>query len=360
MNDPATPGADLFDIINFHDRVPGTSSYPLTFADIIANGYIRPLVQRADGSTGAIGTSVVAGTAFRPGVGSLMIVPTISRVDVEIGGASRVVVQGTGAYGAGARRWCRVADIRIRLVGRSVVLIDYTWTALQDIIMPPVAAGRGNDCFRLVMFSSMLADLGSGEYDANYLAITDPKGRRRTLALSDNVRNTYLFASPRPTAVGRSFALLKDNAATWNAGSPSIEIEILAAGGPIGQLGVQGWRLNSTNPNDDSLSVWLEWMDAPAVISAGTTLHVSLRVIARRRRRTRGTSDHDGDVDCDDVAALERLIGVRAGDPHLRRLRGPGRERRHQPGRSRIAHSAPRRAPRGLEQLRGGEQPGFL
>src|SRR5688572_10170072 len=62
VNDPGTPGADLFDIVNFHDRVPGTSSHPLTFADIIANGYIRPLVQRADGSTGSIGTSVVAGT----------------------------------------------------------------------------------------------------------------------------------------------------------------------------------------------------------------------------------------------------------------------------------------------------------
>ena len=65
--------------------------------------------------------------------------------------------------------------------------------------------------------------------------------------------------------MGRSFALLKDNGATWNAGSPSIEIEIVAASVPIGQLGVQGWRLDSTNPNDDSLSVWLEWMDVPAV-----------------------------------------------------------------------------------------------
>jgi hypothetical protein len=194
------------------------------------------------------------------------------------------------------------------------VLIDYTWTALQDITMPSHALGRGNDCFRLVIFSSMLADVGGGRYDANYLSVTDPEGRRRTIALSDEVRNTHLFASPRATAVGGSFALLKDNAAKWNAGSPSIEIELISAAGPIKQLGVQGWRLDSTDPNDDSLSVWLEWMDVPQVVSAGTTLQVSLRVVATPPTDP-GDIDHDSDIDCHDAAALDRLLGVGEDDP---------------------------------------------
>ena len=34
VNDPGTPSSDVFTIVEFYDRVPGTSSYPLTFADI--------------------------------------------------------------------------------------------------------------------------------------------------------------------------------------------------------------------------------------------------------------------------------------------------------------------------------------
>lgn len=318
VNDPGTPGVDLFDIVNFFDRVPGTQSFPLTFADIIANGYIRPLVQRSDGTTGAIGTSVVSGPAFRPAGSSLQIVPGISRVDVEIGGKSRVVIQGTGAFGARATLVSR-RGYPDPVVGRSEVRIDYTWTALQDITMPSAAQGRGNDCFRLVMFSSMLADLEGGLYDANYLAVTDPQGRRRTIALDESARNQHLFPSPRPTAVGRSFALLKDNAATWNPGSPSIEVIIDGVTGSpslVGQLGVQGWRLDSANPNDDSLSVWLEWMDVPAVATAGTTLSVSLRVVATPSTDP-GDLDHDGEIDCADAAILEGLLGLVESSPEF-------------------------------------------
>lgn len=315
VNDPGTPGTDLFDIVNFFDRVPGTSSFPLTFADIIANGYIRPLVQRSDGTTGSIGTSVVSGPGFRAAGESLRIVPSMARADVEIGGESRVVIQGTGAYGSRASLASRRA-YPDPIVGQSEVRIEYTWTAMQDIVMPSPGQGRGNDCFRLVMFSSMLADLEGGVYDAKYLAVTDEQGRRRTIALDESVRNAHLFASPRATAVGGSFALLKDNAATWNPGSPSIEIIIDEVTGPVGQLGVQGWRLDSANPNDDSLSVWLEWVDVPPVVTAGTTVGVSLTVVATPPTDP-GDLDHNGTIDCADVAILEGLLGLPLSHPEF-------------------------------------------
>ncbi|MGE3109126.1 MAG: dockerin type I domain-containing protein [Phycisphaerales bacterium] len=305
MDDPGTPGADLFDLIDLHDRVPGTSSYPLTMADIIANGYIRPLVQRMDGSTGSIGTSIVTGPSLRPQGEPLDIIPEMSRADVTTGGGVRVRVQGTGTYGPRASLVCgrMYPDPE---VGRTVAEVEYTWTALQSITLS--AAERGNDALRLVMLSSMLASTPAGAYDGRYLRVTDPLGRARTVELSDQVRDAYVFPAPRPTAPGRSFTLYKDNAATWNAGSPSIEVQILSVTGPVGSLGVQAYRADTTNPNDDSLSVWLEWLDAPAVIAAGTTLHVSLRIVATPATDP-GDLNHDGARDCADVALLDGQVG---------------------------------------------------
>ncbi len=315
VNDPMTVGADAFDLIDFQDRVPGTSSYPLTMADIIANGYIRPLVQRSDGLTGAIGTSIVTGPSFRPQFQVLDIIPDMTRADVTTGGSVRVEVQGTGSYGSRATLVCRRAypDPEI---GRTVALIEYTWTATQNITMPSVASGRGNDAFRFVMFSSMLASTAGGVYDARYIGVTDTLGRRRTLEVSDEIRNGYLFATPRATGVGRAFALLKDNAATWNPGSPSIEIEVVSisgTGASVGAIGVQGYRADTTDPNDDSLSVWLEWMDVPAVIAVGTTLSVSLRVIAAPATDP-GDLNHDGARDCVDVGLLDGQMGRMPSD----------------------------------------------
>lgn len=313
LNDPRTSGPDLFDVIELYDRVPGSSSYPLTFADIVANGYVRPLVQQADGTTGAIGTSVIAGAAFRPQNGVLDLVPDMSRADLALGGVARVRVEATGSFGGRASIVSR-RSYPEPSIGRSEVIIDYSWTARQNIVMPTINAGRGNDCFRLVMLSSMLADIRGGVYDANYLMVQDRQGRRRTVALDESARNQHLFASPRPTGVGMSFALLKDTAATWNPGSPSIEIEIVSASKELGQLGVQGWRLDSLDPNDDSLGVWLEWMDVPEVVSAGTEIRISLRVIATAPTDP-GDLDHDLDIDCVDVAALDTLLGRRLPDP---------------------------------------------
>jgi hypothetical protein len=201
------------------------------------------------------------------------------------------------------------------LIGASTINVHSTWTALQTIVLPgPGVGGRGSDALRLMTLSSMLASVSQGLYDADYLAIQDPAGNRRTIRLSDQLRNAHLFNAAMPTAVGQSFALLKDNRATWNAGSPSIEVRIVSVSAGVGQLGVQAYRLDSSNPNDDSLSVWLEWVDAPPSIGAGTVVEVSFQIVATPSTDP-GDINHDGVFDCADVALLDALLGVTISDP---------------------------------------------
>jgi len=321
-------GDETFNLIDITDRVPNTGAFPLTFADIIANGYIRPLVQKSDGTSSAIGTSVVTHPSFRPNAQPIITVPTITRADADVQftppdvplglpkRADPIIIQGTGNYGAlatvvSAREYPDPA------VGQTRTEVVYTWTATQSITLQGGAQGRGFDAFRLVWFSSMLGNLGTGQYDANFIAVENNSGQTRTLAIDDAPRDVYLFGSPQPTGVGRSFTLYKDTDATWNPGSPSIEIEIVSLslnGGSPMQVGVQGYLAGTTDPNDDSLSVWLEWTDAPATIPAGTTITGTFLVTATPASAL-GDGNHDGLLNCDDVAILTGLLGQNQSSP---------------------------------------------
>ena len=293
--DPDNPGTGTFTIIDFYDRVPGTGSYPLSAADIIANGFIRPLVQRQDGSSSAFGTSIVTGPSFRPQGGPLDLIPDMLGADVLIGpnhAEDRIAIENAGVYGAQAtittrHLWPDPA------VGRTEVVVSYTWVAEADITLATGSTGRGFDAFRLVMFSSMLADSDDGVYDARYLRTSPPGGPSRTIEIPESPRNRHLFAAPVPLGVGGAFTLLKDNLATWNAGGPSLQIVVESVSAPAGRLGVQAYLAGTTNPNDDSLSVWLEWVDAPAVVSAGTRIEATFRVIATPATDA-GDLNHDG------------------------------------------------------------------
>ena len=316
VDNPDTGGPDFYTILDFYDRVPGTGSYPLTAADIIANGFIRPLVQRADGTTSAIGTSIVTGPSFRETGHPLDLIPDMLSAEITAGqpdGEDRIAVTAHGLYADRAsltcqRRWPDPA------IGRTETVVEYEWEAAGSIPLPGDSTGRGFDAFRLIMFSSMLSSLQTLEYDARFIEVVDPQGRRRTLELRDNPRPRYLFPSPRPVAVGGAFALLKDNRSVWNPGSPSIEIVIESVSVPVGQLGVQGYLAASTDHNDDSLSVWLEWVDAPAVVPAGTRIGARFRIIATPATDP-GDLDHDGAFTTADGAMLYTRLGAVEADP---------------------------------------------
>ena len=93
-----------------------------------------------------------------------------------------------------------------------------------------------------------------------------------------------------------------------------MEITIEAVSAPVGQLGVQGYLAATTDHNDDSLSVWLEWVDAPAVVPAGTTIQARFRIVATPATDP-GDLNHDGQLSAADGAQLYRLLGTVEADP---------------------------------------------
>jgi hypothetical protein len=60
--------------------------------------------------------------------------------------------------------------------------------------------------------------------------------------------------------------LIKETGSAWFPDSPSARVEILEVRGAPGRLGIQGFLAETEDPNDDSLTVWIEWLDAPDTI----------------------------------------------------------------------------------------------
>jgi hypothetical protein len=92
------------------------------------------------------------------------------------------------------------------------------------------------------------------------------------------VRASYIL--PTGTELGGWFELVKEQGSTWYPDSPTIRIELVDRSGVPGRLGVQGYLADTRDRNGDSLSVWIEWLDAPEIIEAGTNLWLDVRVIA--------------------------------------------------------------------------------
>jgi hypothetical protein len=186
--------------------------------------------------------------------------------------------------------------------------VQFTWTASQNItLQSPGVGGRGNDAFRLITLSSMLAS--ATQYDGRYIGVEDPAGVKRTITVPVTPRGLHVYPAPQPTAVGRSFYLYKDGQSTFNPTSPSIEVQIDSISANItGGVGVQAFLDSSTNPNDDSLSVWLEWIGAPAVIPSGTVITGSFTVFATSPTN-RGDINHNGVIDSTDAGLQDALQG---------------------------------------------------
>lgn len=312
-----------YNVIEINDVVPNTGSTPTTFADIVANGYVRPVVQKVDGTTTNFGTSVVSQPGVRFNGAAIDTVPDMTGAVLNAtwvlqnpfpdGPAQRAnpfSVTGTGSYG-GVASVTSTRNYPDPAIGLSTMTVAVTWTATQTFTLP---AGRGNDAFRLFWLSSMLSSHASGQYDANYVSVNDPTNNTRTLRIPDSPRGVYLYPAPQPLAVGGNFTLFKDTAATWNPGSPSISVKLLSVSGAPGALGVQGFLATSTDPNDDSLNVWLEWVGAPATVTAGTAITATFEVTATPAT-PKGDANHDGTITCADVTALNAIYNQNSSSP---------------------------------------------
>jgi len=291
------PSDDEFTAINIIDRVPSTSVYPQTYADIVANGYLRATYQNANGTAGSFGSSVITAPSFRRTGNPLTLIPAMSSADVNMtynfptygpgpGGVGFVpttppersdfTITGHGAYGAFATVNSERDYSADPVVGSTSVTVDFTFTANQAISLQQL----GNDAFRFITISSMFATRTGGLYDASSVKVNGTGGVTTLTLQNTTPKNAYLFASPRPIAVGSKFSVIQDTAATFNPNSPTIEVTINSISGAAGAIGVQGYLTNSADPNDDSLTVWLEWTGAPATIPAATVISGSFTVTA--------------------------------------------------------------------------------
>lgn len=266
-------GNQPYQAIELYHHVLGTSSYPLVFVDLVANLFSRIAYTRADGAAVNFGTSTVGSASFRTNSG-FNYVPTVSRADVTTGGASSYQSVVTANFGNLANV-TSTKSFLTPVIGQSSNTVAVEFEALQDITLATGTSFTSNDRLRLFTASSMFND--ESNFDADVLRYEDANGNIQTLVLKDiTPTNAYLF--PSAVEIGSWFELVKTGGSAWFPDSPTIRVTIDDKHGL--RLGLQGYLLQSDDNNDDSLSVWLEWLDAPNTVTAGTTLNLDVTVTA--------------------------------------------------------------------------------
>jgi hypothetical protein len=238
VDDPNTLGPDLFDNIEIYDQVPGSSSFPLTWADLIGNCFFRTTYQKSDGTTGNLGTSVVACPSYRKsGEVLLQFIPTITQAEVETGlpAGERIRNTLTANFGSDANvtsvRTYPEPAIELTRTGVSV-----GFDTLQSISLD--TSKLGTDAFRFVTVSSMFSN--SAVYDANVLRWETPDGLVKTFRLTNGTpRNAHLLEPG--TQLGCWFELVKEPGSTWFPDSPTIRVEISNCENVSQQIGIQGF-----------------------------------------------------------------------------------------------------------------------
>jgi hypothetical protein len=264
-----------FEGLEASDKVPGLDSWPLTMVDLVANTYKRPTYQMPDGSTASLGTSVVGSFSYRT-AGGLQYIPVGTMAEVFTGGADRLRIVRDGQFGADAttRSTCIFPDPPI---GSTTVALTTRFEAQQEISLN--SGLLGNDAFRLAGLASMFAS--GTQYDADAIRWKDPGGVEHVMLLSAATpRDAHLFPSPVEIIVGGYFELVKGTGSSWHPDSPSVRMDLTSLSGITGRVGIQGWLAATTDPNDDSLSLWLEWIDAPAAIPSAAVYEAGFTVTA--------------------------------------------------------------------------------
>ncbi len=267
-------GTQPYQAIELYHLVPGTASYPLVFADLVGNMFSRLAYMRADGAAVNLGTSTVGSASFRTDDQVFHYVPTVTRADVTTGGASRYRSVVTANFG-GRAQVTSTKSFLTPVVGQSSSTVAVQFEALQDISLATRSPCTTPHRLRLFTASSMFND--ETHFDADVLRYEDANGNIQTLVLKDiTPTNAYLF--PTAVEIGSWFELVKTGGSEWFPDSPTIHVAITDKHGL--RLGLQGYLLQSEDNNDDSLSVWLEWLDAPSSVTDGTQLNLDVTVTA--------------------------------------------------------------------------------
>lgn len=295
-----------FRLIEAYDHVLPTSSFPLTWVNLASILYQRSTYQYSDGNTARFGTSIVASPSYRtpsgvPGQsGPLRFVPIPSRIDVDtVGVSERVRVSIQAAFENEAGNEADVVSASTfpnPMLGDTRTRLTMTFHAVQSVDLDPVGA-LNSDQFRFLTVSSMLAK--SCLYDGNVLVFETPTGDVISIPLTPPISAGHLL--PPGTELGSFFRLVKQPGSFWFPESPTIEVQIIDRASFPGQLGIQAFHSGRDNPNDDSLSVWLEWLDAPCTLPAGLTQSIEVMINATANGEPR-------------LAEIGRLVDVLIGN----------------------------------------------
>jgi len=262
--------------IELYDGTPGGAGYPLTFVDLVANSFVRATYQKPDGTSGSLGTSFAATFSYRPAQGGehLLYVPTTERAEVTTGGSDRYTDRVTAHFGSAAS----VSSTRTfpdPSLAATTVVVANTLLATEEIALATGLARTRGDVLRSGTLSSMFAD--AQQFDASLLLWEDRSGNVHHLSLSESTpRDAHLFIAPQE--VGPWIELVKGAGSTWFPDSPTIRLSITGSHGL--RLGLQGFLAASQNPNDDSLSVWIELLDSPSAIAQGSRYAMEFAVSA--------------------------------------------------------------------------------
>ena len=271
--------AGSFQVLEVFEPVAGLSAFPQTVADIVSNTYFRLIYQKRDGTSATFGTSVIGSPSYRDEGGRFHFVPTVLAAEARIGGPERLSVHVSASHGtAAAIQSIRRYDVP-SVCSETTMTLEVKLKFLRALELSADLLGR--DAFRLLTISSMFAC--EQRYDVNAVSWRGDRGDGSLLLHDEIERGGYLFAERVPC---RELALLKDRLSQGapntpgSPDSPSLRVKILACSLPAESIGIQGYLVPSCDPNDDSLTVWLEWLDCPARIARGTMITATFRVSA--------------------------------------------------------------------------------
>jgi hypothetical protein len=307
VDDPETPGDDLYNVVEIYDQVPDTTSFPLTWADLVANTFVRPTYQNSSGTSGTLGTSIVGTPSYRRPGGSpsdFRFIPSVNRADVWTSGTERIQITVSADFEAASVTSTRTYMDPV--IGATETVVSVRFEASKNI--PLDDALRGKDVFRLLTLSSAWTDPST--YDGNVLRYEDASGGARMLRMDTiSTRGEHILQTG--AGLGSWFELVKEPGSNWFPDSPTIRVEILATRGLSGHLGIQGFLADTEDPNEDSLSIWVEWLDVLNPISAGTVVEADFRITAVPPAPVpicTGDCNDDGSVTIDELTAGIRLI----------------------------------------------------
>lgn len=328
VDDPETPEADLYQVVEIFDRVPETTSFPLTWSDLVANTFIRPTYQTTGGATASLGTSLVGSPSLRlPGgtPADFLFLPEVDEARVSTGGADRIAIVVDARFLAMALVTSTRA-YRDPQVGRTETDLSVRFEATAAIALD--SATLGSDAFRLLTVSSMWSDAAT--YDANVIRFEDETGQTR-IVRTDTIDGRGRHIWPSADGLGSWLELVKEPGSDWFPDSPSIRVEILETRGVAGRLGIQGFLAETQDPNDDSFMVWIEWIDAPPTIPEGSVIEADFLILASAPTLVPATSptptptptptaegadaNCDGAVSAADLTAISQLTPESASSP---------------------------------------------